>query len=584
MLQLTSQKSNFNNQYKRYGTSQPSFTNRSAGNYFVGKITKGLQACDKNAMVGIAVIDLLSMIIPRTIIDATRNGFAATETFVRESSGLIVNCMVPGLVVMGAGHVLKNRFKDDFSKLPLHKVWSDKTSTIKLREKWTKAYKHAEANNITEPKAIIKDYLTKVIDEVDGLNGKKTVQFAKELEGIKISNIAKDSSEWKKLEKIFSEKELKDLSAKNTNLKQAFIDTLSDDIANLDKKIGSNKKVGAITEFIGEKLGASKNIGFRNEKGLSSTLSELLRDSVDMGKLFNDPKITSCNIDKFTNKFSKLIKHKSFIGLGVIAGVGFGIQAVNRYITKKRTGVDGFVGYKDFSKGGKKEKTKEEKQALTFKKILASIGMMGMAAVTMGKTFVNGKFNTAPYQFKGIFPSMGQARVISATTYTGRLVASEDKNELRESFIRDSLGFLNLYVLGDYVSKGIASIMDKGKGELLNYKNFNEAEYKKMPAFKKAVYWIKNVELKAFEEISDKRLKNKRAISQASGLAYAMLMLGIFVPIYNKRMTERREQKQQKLGAQNESKISSTKAQPSMTSSKAITPETKKLFSSFLAN
>ena len=45
--------------------------------------------------------------MPRTYVDAKTNGFAAAETFRRESSGLIVNCLIPGFIVYGVAKVLE---------------------------------------------------------------------------------------------------------------------------------------------------------------------------------------------------------------------------------------------------------------------------------------------------------------------------------------------------------------------------------------------------------------------------------------------------------------------------------------------
>ena len=50
-------------------------------------------------IINVSIIDLATAILPRTWVDAKTNGFAAAETFRRESSGLIVNCLIPGFIV-----------------------------------------------------------------------------------------------------------------------------------------------------------------------------------------------------------------------------------------------------------------------------------------------------------------------------------------------------------------------------------------------------------------------------------------------------------------------------------------------------
>ena len=64
-------------------------------------VLQGLQECEKNPMINVAVIDLLSAILPRTIIESMTNIFAGFEAFRRESSGLLINCMLPGFLVAG---------------------------------------------------------------------------------------------------------------------------------------------------------------------------------------------------------------------------------------------------------------------------------------------------------------------------------------------------------------------------------------------------------------------------------------------------------------------------------------------------
>ena len=72
--------------------------------------------------------------------------------------------------------------------------------------------------------------------------------------------------------------------------------------------------------------------------------------------------------------------------------------------------------------------------------------------------------------------------------------SSEDKNELRETTIRDALTYSSLYFLGDYVSKGVATVIEKvnPKIKLLNRTVSSDG----MNVFKKVQNWIKNTKLK----------------------------------------------------------------------------------------
>ena len=67
-------------------------------------------------------------------------------------------------------------------------------------------------------------------------------------------------------------------------------------------------------------------------------------------------------------------------------------------------------------------------------------------------------------EFKGLFPTMDQARVISTTTFASRMAVADDKNELSEATIRDIATFSGLYFLGDYAGKAAATLVQKKKG------------------------------------------------------------------------------------------------------------------------
>ena len=106
-------------------------------------------------------------------------------------------------------------------------------------------------------------------------------------------------------------------------------------------------------------------------------------------------------------------------------------------------------------------------------------------------------------EFKGIFPTMDQARIISTTTFASRMGAAQDKNDLREATLRDITTFSALYFLGDYVAKGMATVMQKvTKQTLLN--DLKPLEDGEKNVFKKIAHWTKNTALKSSEELVTK--------------------------------------------------------------------------------
>lgn len=78
-----------------------------------------VQQCEKQPMVNVSVLDLSTAIVPRTIIETKEsNGYAGFEAFRRESSGLIVNCIIPSFIVMGIASLLQRPLMgSEFKKL-----------------------------------------------------------------------------------------------------------------------------------------------------------------------------------------------------------------------------------------------------------------------------------------------------------------------------------------------------------------------------------------------------------------------------------------------------------------------------------
>ena len=108
---------------------------------------------------------------------------------------------------------------------------------------------------------------------------------------------------------------------------------------------------------------------------------------------------------------------------------------------------------------------------------------------------------------------MDQCRWIATATFASRMLASEDENELHEVTWRDIATFSSLYFLGDYVSKGVGTIIQKVKGvPLLNY--MTDKPNTKNP-LKKFWFWVKDTKLKSFDEanaIKDGVIKNGEKI------------------------------------------------------------------------
>jgi hypothetical protein len=166
-------------------------------------------------------------------------------------------------------------------------------------------------------------------------------------------------------------------------------------------------------------------------------------------------------------------------------------------------------------------------------------------------------------EFKGWFPTMDQARIISTTTFASRMAVADDKSELAETTARDIATFAGLYFLGDYAGKATATILEKKKGvQLLNDTKPLE---KDANIFKRFWHWVKDVNIKSSDEVvsktaeslKDKKIlpnkaqeelikkeikhaKNLRSACQAANLGVSLVLLGLIVPIWTRRSTKKK--------------------------------------------
>jgi hypothetical protein len=225
--------------------------------------------------------------------------------------------------------------------------------------------------------------------------------------------------------------------------------------------------------------------------------------------------------------------------LVLVGALAVSMQPLNRWITRKTSGINGFPGYSDFKEKERKEPTPREKAELLGQKFISVGSMFGVALLSMMKLP-----NMSMFQFKGLFPTMDQARLISTATFASRMAASEDKNELRESTIRDIATFCSFYFLGDYVAKGIAYGMDKRsglEGRLINWRKYPKGDAT-LP--EKFWNWAKHTSLKSSDELANVKDKKLRTICQLGNMAFSLAALGIFIPYYTRTHTHKKRQEE----------------------------------------
>lgn len=465
----------------------------------------GIQACERMPMVNVTVIDMLSAILPRTIVESMTNWFAGFEAFRRESSGLVVNCLIPSLVTLGIAKCINPAFMP--KGVNMSRCWADSSLVDKAAEYYKKA--------TSEDKVM--ESMKNILGNIEGYEGKKHVVFSK--------------SEALGEEAINSyAKKLAELTRSNES----------------DRAI--RKQVKQLSNEIIDKVHVAENIKIGGEKEVKAgSVTSLLEDSV---KFFKEYQKTGnkLSIEEFASKSKSMLKTKSLMGLGVILPLAISMQYINRWITGKLSGVKGAPIYDDFGKNKQVEieESPNAKEGLLRQKLISISSMIGVALLSMMK-----KPTMNMLEFKGMFPTMDQARIISTATFASRMAAADDKNELAEATVRDIATFSSLYFLGDYAAKGAATIIQNKTGvTLLNETKKLDPNANKL---KKFWHWVKDINIKSSEEVVGKtekeikRAKNLRSACQVTNLGVSLALLGIVIPIFTRRSTKKKHEQALKL-------------------------------------
>lgn len=496
-----------------------SIAKNTANPSFNGGLADGaiwlVQQCEKQPMVNVSVLDLSTAIVPRTIIETKEsNGYAGFEAFRRESSGLIVNCIIPSFIVMGIASLLQRPLMgSEFKKANLINTWANEDAVNKIE----KYYNNASG---ADRKEKIYNTFRDQLGDLVGIDGKETKDFAD------ILKIPRDTS-GKFIGNIGNEK----------------IHNAVNELVNLTQTDKYNSKAfkKAYKDIVGETL-IAENIKFKGDKGFfSNNLESLCEDTVKMLRGVVKADINDADkLTKYFNKSKKLVNWKSIGGLGVIIPLALSMQSINRWITYKQSGRKGAPIYKDFGKDSEhKELSSKDKKELLAQKFVSIGSMIGVCGLSM---FMDRPIWKNIFQFKGIFPTMDQARIISTATFASRMAVSEDKNELREATVRDIATFSSFYFLGDYVAKGIATFLEhknKDKGvHLIN--RLKEAPGKDANVFKKFWHWAKHTSLKSSDELKTIEDKRLRTICQIGNIVFSLLSLGVFIPIYTRSKTNKK--------------------------------------------
>lgn len=480
-------------------------------------------------IIGATVVGGLSMIGPRTAIDFTRGSDAGIETLAREVSSPIIECFLPGIFVVGIGRFLGRHIN---KKVHVDTSLSIDSDTVKvLGNAWKDA--HIGKNKVNSE--TLQTFVKNVYNDIKGLVGEEFVGFSEELR-------------------------------KTKTLDERTVDLINKGGELSKKELGKVKnqlKADAVSL-----LGASENLRITKKINgktviVETTMDRLFDNLHDLGKVFKkdvpDVGIDGKKLDAAVNKITTVNGKKALITLGIITCMGFSLQFINRYITKKRTGTAAFVGLpKEMrTKQHAEQVENQSKLKLNAKKAVSVAGILSIAAAAITNRFnpkkilkeLKPKKFIKKLEFNGKWSNINQLKAVYSVIIAGRILASSDNHELRETNIRDIPGFISWLVLGGFISKLTGNALSKDKKlkgfGLLNGKPLNKSDnfFDRAKNFLNKRMLITHAEIKALAEnkkttpeikaLLDKKL-NK---SIGAGILYSVIALGVCIPWLNKKIT-----------------------------------------------
>ena len=429
---------------------------------FKGAVDTTLRYLATNQAVGANLVDFSFMVTPRTVNDGIKRGPAAgMETGRREIMGTFNDSCV-GLYGSAAGFLiagaLANKYNTKVNRMftapeTLHILAENKSEQIK--------------NNLSQL-----EYLKATLKNVKGYNPamSKTNDGYVELSDKTIDTVAKYFDDLLNKKADFSEwtKNAHDKSrAALMNTIMADIGAESDIILeSADKKIQSKTNLKSLMNDI-----FIVSDSFNGEK-----VKKAFEEQIKSGK--------SVKENPFIKGLDKFMKTRAGMGFAIASAIGLSVQPINMYLTKLKTGSDGFVGVEG--------RSKDDSVGFLGLKGISSVAFFSMILSTLNINplkFTPGKFMNK-MSFTGKMPTINQLKGIYGVTIISRIFSARDKDELREVLTKDTLGYLSWLVLGDFVNRMAANKFDKS---VLNFKKESEP----------SGYWKRmfNAKLKTRDEI-----------------------------------------------------------------------------------
>ena len=429
---------------KLHSTQPNQYQNKNIN--FKNAVDTSLRFFATNQALGANAIDVASMVAPRTTSDMIKRGpTAGMETLRREIMGTVNDTLIGSYGILAGSliaYAMNKKYEVNINKIftapeTLNILADNKARQLKDKKTQTEYLKETLSNikafNPTSKNADKEGFVRLSND---------TIEEAAKYFDEALKNESLHFKEWTKDKTVNARNVIMNKITENTGAQSEYI------LESVDKKITSKSSLKTLLDDI-----YLVSHSFNKEK-----VTKAFEEQIKSGKGIKE--------NSFVKGLQKFMKTRAGIGFLMGAAVGMATQPINMYLSKLKTGSDGFVGVEGRSK---------DKSAGFFGlKCLSAAAFFGMVLGTLGTGL---KGFMGKMAFKGFWPTISQLKGVYGITIISRIMSARDKDELRESLTKDTLGFLSWLVLGDFVNKITANGLNK---EVLNFrqadKNSNKAK------------------------------------------------------------------------------------------------------------
>ena len=420
---------------KLHSTQPNQYQNKNIN--FKNAVDTSLRFFATNQALGANAIDVASMVAPRTTSDMIKRGpTAGMETLRREIMGTVNDTLIGSYGILAGSliaYAMNKKYEVNINKIftapeTLNILADNKARQLKDKKTQTEYLKETLSNikafNPTSKNADKEGFVRLSNDTIE--------EAAKYFdEALKNENL--HFKEWTKDKTVNARNVIMNKITENTGAQSEYI------LESVDKKITSKSSLKTLLDDI-----YLVSHSFNKEK-----VTKAFEEQIKSGKGIKE--------NSFVKGLQKFMKTRAGIGFLMGAAVGMATQPINMYLSKLKTGSDGFVGVEG--------RSKDNSNQFKVIKAASSVGFFSMILATL---------KAGPLQFmdkmafKGVWPTVEQLKGIYGVTIISRIFSARDKDELREVLTKDTLGYLSWLVLGDIVNKLTADMLDKS---VINYNN-----------------------------------------------------------------------------------------------------------------